>query len=284
MHLIPQVWAHLHILVSVFPTVGLVFALGIYIAAIIAKSEAMKKTSLVFIGMLGLVGIPTYLSGVDSVAELAGNPKFTDDTVANHLGWGIAALGALGLTGLAAWIALLRFGRKPLSDNAVHLVLGLGLVTLGLMALVGELGWEINHTEIFLPTAKTPQLWSHVHIILNHFPTVGFVFSVGLYALALLLNNTVMKRTISSAVTLLRHTLLAFGEEPPQDTTELFRRIEATTQADAAAFAEVHAYRDAAARHEDPFKAYDGYMRALEKVIVALDGMVPKREWQRTGQ
>lgn len=195
MHLIPQVWAHLHILVSVFPTVGLVFALGIYIAAIIAKSEAMKKTSLVFIGILGLVGIPTYLSGVDSMAELAGNPKFTDDTVANHLGWGIAALGALGLTSLAAWIALLRFGRKPLSDNALHLVLGLGLVTLGLMAVVGELGWEINHTEIFLPTAKTPQLWSHVHIILNHFPTVGFVFSLGLYALALLLNNTVMKRT-----------------------------------------------------------------------------------------
>jgi hypothetical protein len=96
--------------------------------------------------------------------------------------------------------------------------------------------------------------------------------------------NTVMKRTISSAVTLLRHTLLAFGEEPPQDTTELFARIAVTTEADAAAFAEVYAYRDTGAQHEDPFKAYDGYMRALEKVIIALDGMVPKREWQRTGQ
>ena len=88
-----------------------------------------------------------------------------------------------------------RFGRKPLSDNAAHLVLGLGVVTLALMFVVDELGWEINHTEIFLPTAKTPQLWSHVHIILNHFPTVGFVFALGIYALALLLNNTVMKRT-----------------------------------------------------------------------------------------
>jgi hypothetical protein len=96
--------------------------------------------------------------------------------------------------------------------------------------------------------------------------------------------STVLKRTISGAVTLLRHTLLAFGEEPPQDTTELFGRIEATTGAGAAAFAEVYAYRDTGAPHEDPFKAYDGYMRALEKVIVALDGMVPKREWRRTGQ
>jgi hypothetical protein len=78
--------------------------------------------------------------------------------------------------------------------------------------------------------------------------------------------------------------LLAFGEEPPQDTTELLGRIEATTGAEAAAFAEVYAYRDTGAPHEDPFKSYAGYIRALEKVIIALDGMVPKREWQRMSQ
>src|SRR5215471_18150884 len=101
MHLIPQVWAHLHILVTVFPTVGLVFALGIYVAAIIAGSEAMKKAGLVFIGILGLLGIPTYFSGIDSMAELANNPKFTEDTVANHLGGGIAALGQCRASGAA---------------------------------------------------------------------------------------------------------------------------------------------------------------------------------------
>jgi uncharacterized membrane protein len=195
MHLIPQSWAHLHILVSVFPSVGLIFAIGIYVAAVIAKSEQMKKTGLVFIGILALLAIPTYLSGDHSAADLAKDPKFTEDAVANHLGWGIAALAMLGITGLTAWITLLRFGGKPLSDNVVHLVLGLGLITLALMAVVAELGWEINHTEIFLPTAKTPQVWSHVHMILNHFPTVGFVFALGLYIVALIINNTVMKRT-----------------------------------------------------------------------------------------
>ncbi len=34
MHLIPESWSHLHILVSVFPSVGLVFALGLYVALI----------------------------------------------------------------------------------------------------------------------------------------------------------------------------------------------------------------------------------------------------------
>ena len=32
MHLIPQSWPHFHILVSVFPLVGLIFVLGLYVS------------------------------------------------------------------------------------------------------------------------------------------------------------------------------------------------------------------------------------------------------------
>jgi uncharacterized membrane protein len=196
MHLIPQSWAHLHILLSVFPSVGLIFALGFYAAAFGTDNEAMKRFCLVGFGVLGLLAIPTYLSGDGSMEELVKNPKFSEDLVSAHLGWGMAALGVLGLTGLAAWIALLRFSRaKRVSDNALHLVLGLAIVTLGLMAVVGEVGWEINHTELRLATQKTPQIWSHVHIILNHLPTVGFVFALVFYIAALIMNNLVMKRS-----------------------------------------------------------------------------------------
>jgi len=145
---------------------------------------------------LGTLAIPTYLSGDGSMADLAQKPKFSEDMVSAHLGWGVTSLAALALTGLAAWIALLRFVRaERVSDNALHLVLGLALVTLGLMAVVGELGWEINHTEVRLATQKTPQVWSHVHIILNHLPTVGFVFALVFYIAALVMNNVAMKRS-----------------------------------------------------------------------------------------
>ena len=196
MHLIPQSWAHLHILVSVFPSVGLIFALGFYVTAILTNNEGLKRTSLVAFGVLGLLAIPTYFSGDGSMLDLSKNPKFSEDMVGAHYGWGVAGLVVLAITGLAAWIALWRFrGGKPLSDNALHLVLGFAIVTLGLMAVVGELGWEINHTEIRLATQKTPQVWSHVHIILNHLPTVGFVFALVFYISALVLNNVVMKRS-----------------------------------------------------------------------------------------
>jgi uncharacterized membrane protein len=195
MHLIPESWAHLHILVSVFPSVGLIFAIGFYVTAFFTDNEGMKRFCLFAFGVLGLLAIPTYYSGDGSAEVLAQNPKFSEDNVAAHFGWGVASLVLLGLTGLVAWIALLRFrGGKRLSDNASHLVLGLAIVTLGLMAVVGELGWEINHTELKLATQKTPQIWSHVHIILNHLPTVGFVFALAFYIAALVMNNVVMKR------------------------------------------------------------------------------------------
>jgi predicted nucleotidyltransferase len=96
--------------------------------------------------------------------------------------------------------------------------------------------------------------------------------------------NAVLKRSISAAVTLLRHTLLANGEEPPMGAPALFIRIAGVTGADASAFATVYAYRETGAWREDGFKAYDNFMHALEKVILALDRMVPKREWQRIAQ
>ena len=46
MHLMPASWSHFHILVGVFPLVGLIFVLGFYIAAAIIDNEAMKRSCL----------------------------------------------------------------------------------------------------------------------------------------------------------------------------------------------------------------------------------------------
>jgi hypothetical protein len=94
----------------------------------------------------------------------------------------------------------------------------------------------------------------------------------------------ILKKTSSGAITLLRHTLLAFGEEPPADAPSLFARIAATTGADAGAFQALHEFHEGDSLVSNPFEAYDSYIHALEKVIRALDKLVPKREWQRVAQ
>jgi uncharacterized membrane protein len=202
MHVIPQSWSHFHILVTVFPSVGLVFLLGFYVTAFVIDNEVMKRICLVLFGILGILAIPTYLSGDHSMTALSQDPKISKDLMSAHFGWGVAALLVLVLAGAAALLALWRGRRvERLTENSLHLVLGLAIVTLALMVFAGESGWQISHHELRLDAAAqradmaTPQWWSHIHMILNHFPTVGFVFALGFYITALLMNNIVMKRS-----------------------------------------------------------------------------------------
>jgi hypothetical protein len=95
--------------------------------------------------------------------------------------------------------------------------------------------------------------------------------------------TVVLKKTISGAKTLLRHTLLAFGEEPPVAANDIFARIEQLTGANAETFAAIYEHRESKVWKKDPAMLYDGYMRALEKVVTTLDTMVPKKQWQRMG-
>ena len=75
MHLIPQSWAHWHILLSVFPSVGLIFALGFYLTGLIAANDLMERTCLVIFAVLCVLGVPTYLSGDRIMAALSNDPR-----------------------------------------------------------------------------------------------------------------------------------------------------------------------------------------------------------------
>jgi hypothetical protein len=96
--------------------------------------------------------------------------------------------------------------------------------------------------------------------------------------------GTVLAKSFSSTLTLLRHTLIAFQEQPPKAPEEVFARIAALTGASAPAFEAARRLREAKSFDRDALlPAYDRYLAALEKVTAALDHHVPKRQWQRTG-
>jgi uncharacterized membrane protein len=207
MHLIPANWSHFHILVSVFPSVGLLFVLGVYIAALVSNNELMKRASLALFGALALLALPTYFSGTGSMAAIGQDPRVSQELMTAHLNWGYAALALLSITGAAAWVELYRYrSLRRLSSQALNIVLGLAIATLVLMVVVGELGWEISHHELEVAlTAEqqaqvgigvlgqggaSSQTWSHIHIILNHFPTVGFVFGMFFFFVGFFMKNT----------------------------------------------------------------------------------------------
>jgi uncharacterized membrane protein len=199
MHLIPQSWSHLHILISVFPSIGLAIGLGFYIAGFRTGNDFTRRICLVLFGMLVLLSIPIYVSGVGSMAALSATPRFPKDMMDTHYTWGMAALAVLAIGGVVACVELWRSWRaRRASGDPLHLMLGLAIVTLGLTVVTDELGWKINHRElqstISITDISTSQVWSHAHIILNHIPTAGFVFAIAFFITALVANNDVMKR------------------------------------------------------------------------------------------
>lgn len=198
MHLIPQSWSHLHILISVFPPVGLIFVIGFYIASLTTENVVMRRSCLALFALLAVLAIPIYVSGIGSMAQLSQNPNISGEVMRAHYYWGMSALALLVVIGVGALVQLGRAGSP--SGQAVGVMLGLIGLTVILIAASDEMGFAINHHELerVVPRAQasiaTPQAWSHVHMILNHFPTVGYVMTFVFYVIALIANNAGLKR------------------------------------------------------------------------------------------
>jgi predicted nucleotidyltransferase len=95
--------------------------------------------------------------------------------------------------------------------------------------------------------------------------------------------RTAEAKSSSSVLALLRHTLIAFDEEPPATAQEVFARIAALTGADPEAFTVAFKLRDRHTHVDDIVRTYGQYLNALTVVVSALDKQVPKQEWHRAG-
>ncbi len=91
----------------------------------------------------------------------------------------------------------------------------------------------------------------------------------------------VLRKSFSGVLTLLRHTVIAFGEQPPVHAHEVIAKAAALTGTDQGAFDALLKLRESGEFHGEIVPAYGAYLKALEKVLHALDHHFPKREWQR---
>jgi predicted nucleotidyltransferase len=91
----------------------------------------------------------------------------------------------------------------------------------------------------------------------------------------------VLRKSFSGVLTLLRHTVIAFGEEPPAAERDIIARAAALTGSNASAFDALLPLRQTGEFHGEITPVYGAYLKALEKISSALDKHLPKREWQR---
>ena len=91
MHVIPESWSHLHILVSLFPLVGLLFVLGFYVASIVTNNDGLKRICLLVIVGFGVLSIPTYISGMASIMPVSEREGVTEGLINAHYNWSLYA-------------------------------------------------------------------------------------------------------------------------------------------------------------------------------------------------
>jgi uncharacterized membrane protein len=141
--------AHLHLLLNHFPTIGTIVGLGLYILALLGKSDDLKRASLGIFFLIALVSIPAYLTGNAAQEMITGRPEVSDELIATHQDAALVAFTFMEITGAFAWLGLWQYRRlsRPAGWN-LSAILALSVLTVGLMARTANFGGEIRHPEI----------------------------------------------------------------------------------------------------------------------------------------
>ena len=141
--------AHLHLLVNHFPIIGTIFGLGILIAGIVFKNNAVKNVSyIIFIvaAIFAFIGMSTGEGAEELVEDMPNIGKQIikeHEELAEKLAIVLYLLGAVSLFGLYANIK--NHSKAKLTSFLVLVIAVIGVV---LAKSVGTSGGEIRHTEI----------------------------------------------------------------------------------------------------------------------------------------
>jgi uncharacterized membrane protein len=226
---------HIHLLLNHFPTVGFIVGFGLFIVALVAKSEHLRVGSLVVLVGISLITIPAYTTGnaaevrICAVAEsgLPGaceEPGVSRSLIEQHEGAAFLAMMFMSFTGGLAWLGLWyqrRFKRIPAWNIAAVLILG--LLTVATVSRAAAIGGEIRHPEIRMTQeTEAPQFGRMVGGFVRDTPwvwiaaeTLHFIGLTLLMGVVILINLKVFGRLRSISYRavdrLLPWAILGFG-------------------------------------------------------------------------
>ncbi|MFZ4679878.1 MAG: hypothetical protein ACOYLP_06900 [Flavobacterium sp.] len=141
--------AHLHLLVNHFPIIGTNFGLGILIAVIIFKNNAVKNVSYVIFIVTAIFTFISMSTGEGAEEIVEDMPNVGKQIIHEHeefaekLALVLYVLGAVSLFGLYA--NLKNYSKAKLIPYVALVIAIVGVV---LAKSVGTSGGEIRHTEI----------------------------------------------------------------------------------------------------------------------------------------
>lgn len=145
----PSSAPHWHLILNHFPSVGSVIALGLLIASYYMRNELLRRTSLVVFVVLGLLVIPTFVSGAASAWRIGGEEDISLDLIGHHQDAAIIAFILMLITAWLAWYALWQYRRFSKPRAWIEpAVLVFAVLTLFGLVRTGHRGGDINHPEL----------------------------------------------------------------------------------------------------------------------------------------
>jgi hypothetical protein len=132
--------------------------MGLFLTSLASKSDDLKRASLVLFVLIGLLTIPTYVSGNSAAEAICGgapkaaacdDPGLSKALIETHEGAALFALAAIVLTAAFAWLGLWQFRRMSRPQNwTLAVILLLSLFAFSLVVRTANIGGEIRHPEI----------------------------------------------------------------------------------------------------------------------------------------
>ena len=141
--------AHLHLVFTHLPIVGLGFAILLNLVAIVRKSEELQKLSLWCYLVLGVFALLAYITGDDAGKIMETYPGITKDIIEPHENVALFFFIGLMITSVLSIIGLyITITREKLLRRFSLLLLISALLLSILAVKTGSTGGTIRHTEI----------------------------------------------------------------------------------------------------------------------------------------
>ena len=141
--------AHLHLIATHVPVLGVAFAALLLIAGIARNSRPLQLAGLAALVLTGLAAGAAFLTGEGAEDIVEDAVRGANGYIGRHESVAIAGLVAAAITGALSLVILVRDRRgHPLTRSMAMVSLVAALTTTGLMAWVANLGGQIGHPEI----------------------------------------------------------------------------------------------------------------------------------------
>jgi hypothetical protein len=141
--------AHFHIVLNHIPSLGSMAALLLLAAAIYTKNDELKKFTFLFIVLIAMAVLPTYITGAEAQRDVRNRPAVSRPMIQVHQNAAMVTLVLMTITGTFAWFGLWefrRFSRAGTFTGTATLVAT--ALTVGAILYTGSLGGKISHPEI----------------------------------------------------------------------------------------------------------------------------------------